>query len=200
MDQNSNENSFWSPGPQPLSSTLERQPVWLIMWLSCPKSSVHVTRVFFLLFSLKNSFFFPKKYHRIHSVLHFAFSHNIKSWKLFCNNRIFFKIFESTLKMSCVSVQFSCSVVSDSATPWTAACQASLTITNSRSLLKLIVHLVGDAIQPSHPLSSPSLPAFNLSQNQRLFKWVSSSHQVAKVLEFPLQLQSFQWIFRTDLL
>ena len=59
------------------------------------------------------------------------------------------------------------------------------------------VHWVGDAIQPSHPLSSPSPPAFNLSQHQGLFKWVSSSHQVAKVLEFQLQHQSFQWIFRT---
>ena len=53
------------------------------------------------------------------------------------------------------------------------------------------VHRVGDAIQPSHPLSSPSPPAFNLSQHQGLFKWVSSSHQVAKVLEFQLQHQSF---------
>ena len=49
-------------------------------------------------------------------------------------------------------------------TPWTAACQASLSITNSWSLLKLMS--IGDAIQPSHPLSSPSPPAFNLSQHQ----------------------------------
>ena len=62
------------------------------------------------------------------------------------------------------------------------------------------VHRVGDAIQPSHPLSSPSPPAFNLSQHQGLFQWVSSSHQVAKVLEFQLQHQSFQWTPRTDLL
>ena len=54
------------------------------------------------------------------------------------------------------------------------------------------VHQVGDAIQPSHPLSSPSLPAFNLSQHQGFFKQVGSSHQVAKVLEFQLQHQSFQ--------
>ena len=60
------------------------------------------------------------------------------------------------------------------------------------------VHCVGDAIQPSHPLSSPSPPAFNLFQHQGLFQWVSSSHQVAKVLEFQLQHQSFQWTFRTD--
>ena len=62
------------------------------------------------------------------------------------------------------------------------------------------VHWVGDAIQPAHPLSSPSPPAFNLSQHQGLFQWVSSSHQMAKVLEFQLQHQSFQWIFQTDLL
>ena len=61
-------------------------------------------------------------------------------------------------------------------------------------------HWVGDAIQPSHLLSPHSLPALNLSQHQGLFKWVSSSHQVAKVLEFQLQHQSFQWIFRTDFL
>ena len=61
------------------------------------------------------------------------------------------------------------------------------------------VHRVGDAIQPSHPLSSPS-PAFNLSQHQGLFKWLSSSHQMTKVLEFQLQHQSFQWLisFKID--
>ena len=52
------------------------------------------------------------------------------------------------------------------------------------------VHWVGDVIQPSHPLSSPSPPAFNLSQHQGLFQRASSSHQVAKVLEFQLQPQS----------
>ena len=62
------------------------------------------------------------------------------------------------------------------------------------------VHWVSDAIQSSHPLLSPSPHAFNLSQHQSLFKWVSSLHRVAKVLEFQLQHQSFQWIFRTDFL
>ena len=62
------------------------------------------------------------------------------------------------------------------------------------------VHWVGDAIQPSHPLSSPYPPAFNLSQHQGLFQWVGSSHQVAKVLELRLQHQSVQWISRTDFL
>jgi len=62
------------------------------------------------------------------------------------------------------------------------------------------VHWVCDAIQPSHPLSSPSPLSFDLSQHQGLFQWVSSSNQVAKALVFQLQHQSFQWIFRTDLL
>ena len=61
------------------------------------------------------------------------------------------------------------------------------------------VHHVSDAIQPSHPLSSPSPPAPNPSQHQSLFQWVNSSHQVAKVLEFQLLHQSFQWTPRTDL-
>ena len=61
------------------------------------------------------------------------------------------------------------------------------------------VHRAGDTIQPPHPLSSRS-PAFNLSQHQGLVQWVSSLHQVAKVLEFQLQHQSFQWIFRTNFL
>ena len=60
------------------------------------------------------------------------------------------------------------------------------------------VHCIGDAIQPSHPLSSPPPPAFNLSQHQGLFQWVSSSYQVAKILELQFQHQSFHWIFRID--
>ena len=56
------------------------------------------------------------------------------------------------------------------------------------------VHWVGDTIQPSHPLSAPFPPALDLSQHQGLFQWISSSHQVDKVLEFQLQHQSFQWI------
>ena len=62
------------------------------------------------------------------------------------------------------------------------------------------VHRVSDAIQPSHALSSPIPPAFNLSQHQGLFQWVSSLHQVAKLLEFQLQHQSFQWTSRIDFL
>ena len=62
------------------------------------------------------------------------------------------------------------------------------------------VHWVGDAIQPSHPLLSPSPPAFSISQDQGFFQWLGSSHQVAKVFEFQPQHQSSQWIFRVDLL
>ena len=62
------------------------------------------------------------------------------------------------------------------------------------------VHWVGDAIQPSHPLSSPSPPAPNPSQHQSLFQLVNSLHEVAKVLEFQLEHHSFQRTPRTDLL
>ena len=62
------------------------------------------------------------------------------------------------------------------------------------------VYWVGDAIRLSRPLSSPSSPARNLSQQQSLLQWVSSSHQVAKVLEFQLQHQSFQRTPRTGFL
>ena len=69
-----------------------------------------------------------------------------------------------------------------------------------QEIVQTHVHQVGGAIQPSHPLSSPSSPAPNLSQHQGLFKWVTSSRQGAKVLELQLQHQSFQWTPRTDLL
>ena len=98
--------------------------------------------------------------------------------------------FSSVQSLSCV-----CLFVS----PWTAAHQASLSITNSWSLFKLIFM---ESVMPSNHLilSSPSPPAFNLSQHQGLFQGVSSLHQVAKVLEFQLQHQSFQRIVRTDFL
>ena len=62
------------------------------------------------------------------------------------------------------------------------------------------IHLIGDAIQPSHPLLSPSPPAPNPSQHQSFFQWVNSSHEVAKVLEFQLQHHSLQRTPRADLL
>ena len=84
------------------------------------------------------------------------------------------------------SFQFSCSVVSDSLQPHELQ-QARLPCPSpTPRACSTLVHQVSDAIQPTHLLSSPSLPAFNLSQHQGLFKWVSSLHQVAKVLEFQL--------------
>ena len=74
-------------------------------------------------------------------------------------------------------------------TPWTAARQASLSFT-ILELAQTHVHWINDAIQPSYPLSSPFPPAFNLSQHHGLFQWVSSLHQVVKVLELWLQHQS----------
>ena len=67
-------------------------------------------------------------------------------------------------------------------------------------LAQTYVHWVSDAIQPSHPLSSPSHPAFNPFQHQGLFQWVSSLPQVTEVLKLQLQYQSFQWVFRTGFL
>ena len=97
------------------------------------------------------------------------------------------------------SVQFSHSVMS-TLDPMDCSTTGFLSLTNSQSLLKLMSIASCDAIQPSHPLSSPFPPSFNLSQHLGLFQWVNSSHQAAKVLEFQLQHQSFQWIFRTDFL
>ena len=77
-------------------------------------------------------------------------------------------------------------------TPWTAACQASLSFTISRSLLKFMsvkLIMLSNHLILCHPL----LLLFSVSQHQDLFQWVTSLHQVGKVLE--LQLQSFQWIF-----
>ena len=91
------------------------------------------------------------------------------------------------------SVQFSCSVVSDSLDLMNCNTPGFPIHHQLREYTQTHVHRVSDAIQASHLLSSPSSPALNLSQHQGLFKWVSSSHQVAKVLEFQLQHQSFQW-------
>ena len=98
------------------------------------------------------------------------------------------------------SDQYSCSVVPDSLWPYGLPTPGLPAQHHLLDFTQTHVHRVSDAIQPSHPLSSPSPPALNLSQHQGLFQWVSSLHQVAKALEFQLQHQSFQWIFRTDFL
>ena len=111
-------------------------------------------------------------------------------------------IYDCTSSLTFSSVQFS-SVQSLShvpffATPWTAVCKASLSTTNSWSLLKCMS--IESVTQPSQPLSSPSPHTFNLSHHQGLFQWVSSSHHVAQVLAFQFQHQCFQWIFRNGFL
>ena len=115
-----------------------------------------------------------------------------------CKNKFYFFISELKTSVQFISFQ-SLSRVRLFATPWITAHQASLSITNSLSLRKPMS--IG-SVMPSSQLilSSPSPPAPNPSQHQGLFQWVNSSHEVAKVLEFQLQHQSFQWTHRTDLL
>ena len=99
-----------------------------------------------------------------------------------------------------ISVQFSHSVVSDSLRPHESQHARPPCPSPTPEFTQTHVHRVADAIQPSHPLSSPFPPAPNPSQHQGLFQWVNSLHEVAKVLEFQLQHQSFQWTPRTGLL
>ena len=93
--------------------------------------------------------------------------------------------------------QLSCSVTSDSLRPHGLQ-HARLPCPSSPRVFSTHVPWDGDAIQPCHPLSPPSPPALYLSQHQGLFQGVTSSHQQAKILQFQLQHQSFQWIFRTN--
>ena len=95
---------------------------------------------------------------------------------------------------------FSHYVVSDSCDPVDCSTPGLPVHHQLLELAQTHVHRVSDAFQPSHPLSSPSSPAFSLPHHQVLFQWVSSLHQVAKVLKFLLQHQSFWWIFSTDFL
>ena len=125
--------------------------------------------------------------------------HNKQMVEVFISGRMSKQHVTYTFNQIFSSVQFSCSVMSDSLWPHEPQ-HASLTV--HHQLLEFTqthVHWVGDAIQPFHPLLSPSPPALNLSQHQGLFQWVKSLHQVAKVLEFQLQHQSFQWTPRTYL-
>ena len=91
----------------------------------------------------------------------------------------------------CCSVAQWCPTLCD---PIDCSTPGFLVLHHPPELTQTCVHWVGDTIQPSRPLLSLSPPTFNLSRHQRLFSWVSSLHQVAKLLE--LQHQSFQWIFR----
>ena len=107
------------------------------------------------------------------------------------------KSYKTSLTVFFSSIQFSCSVMSLFVAAWTLSIPVHHQLPE---LAQTHVHRVGDAIQPPHPLLSPPPSAFNLSQHQGLFQWVSSLNQVASVLEFQLQHQSFQWIFKTAFL
>ena len=99
---------------------------------------------------------------------------------------------------SLILLLFSCSVMSDFL--WPHGLQHAIPCPSpSPGVFSDLCHWV-DVIQPSHPLSPSSPPAFNLSQHQGLFQWVSFLHQVAKVLELQVQQRSFQWIVRVDFL
>ena len=146
---------------------------------------------------------FPEILFSFSASLLLSFFLNSKFYSMLLFSEILWIIYNNLLKITCLlqkKVQFS------------SIAQSCLTLCDPRKcsmsgfavyhqfpeLIQTHVHQVGDAIQPSHPLSSTSPPAFSLSQHQGLFKWVNSLHQVAKVLE--LQHQSFQWIFSTDFL
>ena len=109
-------------------------------------------------------------------------------------------VYNIYIHFNMLSIQFCCSVMSDSLRTHESRMPGLPVHHQLPEFTQTHVHWVGDAIQPSHPLSSPSSPAPNLSQHQGLFQWVNSSHEVAKVLEFQLQHQSFQWTPRTNLL
>jgi len=131
--------------------------------------------------------------------LSITFSIHTTQLKLYTYTNISLYIYLHVCMLSHLSSIQSLSHVWLFVTPWAAACRLPCP-SPTPGAYSTHVHRVGDTIQPSYPLSSPSPPAFNLSQHQSLFQWVVSSHQVSKVLEFQLQHQSFQWIFRTDLL
>ena len=98
------------------------------------------------------------------------------------------------------SVRFSCSVMSDSLWPHGPQHTRPPCPSPTPGVYPDSSPLIWWCHPTSCPLSSPSSPIFNLSQHQGLFQWVNSLHQVAKVLKFQLQHQSFQWTPRTDLL
>ena len=111
------------------------------------------------------------------------------------------KFWASDMPVYYYKIQFSsvsCSIMSNYCDTIDCSMPGFLVDHQHPELAQTHVHWVDEAIQSSHLLLSPYTPTFNLSQHQGLFQWVSSLHQVAKVLEFQLQNQSLQWICRTD--
>ena len=99
-----------------------------------------------------------------------------------------YRSYRRTLENTGAGIQFSLYALSDSLQPHGCSMPGFPAHHQLPELAQTHVHRVGDTIQPSHPLSSASPPAFNLSQHQTIFEGVSSSYQVAKVLEFQLQI------------
>ena len=125
--------------------------------------------------------------------------HHSEFWWSFIGAVIMLPVAAAVSSMAPNTVQFSCTVMSDSLQPHGMQHARLPWPSPTPGAYSNSCPLSHDAIQPSHSLSSPS-SAVSLSQHQGLFQWVSSSHQVAKVLKFQLQHQSLQWIFRTNFL
>ena len=106
----------------------------------------------------------------------------------------------ATREAPSVLLLFSHSVVSDSCDPMDCSIPGFPVLLCLLGIAQTHAYWIYDAIQPFHPLLPPSPPALSLSQHQGLLQWVSSSHQVAKLLELLFQYQSFHWIFRVDFL
>ena len=119
------------------------------------------------------------------------------SWSIIDLQCVSFSIQQSDFSYCCCSVAKTCSPLC-----YTVDCSMPgfPVLPYLPEFTQAHVDWVGDAIQTPHPMSPPSPPALGLSQHQDLFQWVSSLHRVARVLEFQLLHQSFQWIFRVDFL
>ena len=191
--------------PPPLS-----QP-WLCPWLSCirhtalplglhPKSSCFLSCPTLPCSHPQTLYWLNDAHHRHSIQLVFAkdiAEMHIQHWFwILKSNR------EDRLNNNCclVILLSSHSVISNCLQPMNYSTPGFPVLHHLLELSQTHFHWVGDAIQPSHPLSFPSPPAPNPSQHQGLFKWVNSSCQMDKVLAFQLQYQSFQWTPRTDLL
>ena len=129
-------------------------------------------------------------------IFHLPFSLYLKSFSwLSC-----YLLFISTVSFFTSSIQFSSVTQLCPSDPMDCSMPGFPVHHQLSEFAQTHVRPVSDAIQSSHPLASLSSPAFNLSEHQGLFHWVGFSHEVAKVLEFQLQNQSFQWKFRIDFL
>ena len=127
----------------------------------------------------------------------------IYSWQEFHrDNAMLFSVQHTEIhntesKRCCCSVAKSCPILCN---PMDCSTPGFPVLHYLSEFVQTHVHWVGDAIQPSNPLLPSSPPAFNPSQHHGPFQWISSSYQVAKVLELQLQHQSFQQLFRVDFL